>query len=68
MFGKRADGIRIKNIDAFYKIIPYIMKTRSDSQVFFEDKIYLENPELLEEQIGSENNKKIKEEVFVSIQ
>ena len=43
MFGKRADGVRIKNLNAFYKIIPYIMKTRSDSQVFFEDKIDLSN-------------------------
>ena len=43
MFGKRADGVRIKKLDAFYKIIPYIMKKRSDSQVFFEDKFYLDN-------------------------
>lgn len=43
MFGKRGDGVRIKKLDAFYKIIPYIMKKRSDSQVFFEDKFYLDN-------------------------
>ena len=42
MFGKRSDGKRIKNLDAINKIIPYIMKTRNDSQVCFEDKIYLD--------------------------
>lgn len=43
MFGNRPDGKRIRKIPAFYKIIPYIMKKRSDSQVFFEDRIYLDN-------------------------
>ena len=42
MFGKRADGVRVKKLDAIFKLIPYIMKTRTDSQVFFEDKIYLD--------------------------
>lgn len=43
MFGKRPDGKVVKGLKPFYKIIPYIMKKRSDSQVFFEDRIYLEN-------------------------
>ena len=43
MFGKRADGIKIKELDAISKIIPYIMKTRNDAQVLFADKIYLDN-------------------------
>lgn len=43
MFNKRYDGRRIKKLDAFHKIIPYIMKTRVDSQVFFEEKIYVDN-------------------------
>lgn len=42
MFGKRADGVRVKKSDAIFKLIPYIMKTRTDSQVFFEDRIYLD--------------------------
>lgn len=42
MFGKRADGVRVKKLDAIFKLIPYIMKTRTDSQVFFEDRIYLD--------------------------
>lgn len=43
MFGKRPDGIRIKKVDPFMKIIPYIMKTRVDSQVFFEDSVDINN-------------------------
>lgn len=42
MFGKRADGVRVKKLDAIFKLIPYIMKTRTDSQVFFEDRVYLD--------------------------
>ncbi len=42
MFGKRYDGRRIKTLSPFYKIIPYIMKTRNDSQVYFEDKICID--------------------------
>ncbi|MGD9605158.1 MAG: 2-oxo acid dehydrogenase subunit E2 [Bacilli bacterium] len=32
MFGKRSDGVRIKNIDPIFKIVPHIMKARHDSQ------------------------------------
>ena len=42
MFGKRYDGRRIKTLSPFYKIIPYIMKSRNDSQVYFEDKICID--------------------------
>ena len=35
MFGRRSDGKKIKNIEPFQKIIPHIMKTRSDSQNTF---------------------------------
>ena len=35
MFGRRSDGKKIKNIEPFQKIIPHIMKTRSDSQNIF---------------------------------
>ena len=34
MLGKRPDGRKIKGLDAFFKIIPYIMCERSDSQIF----------------------------------
>jgi len=38
-FGDRYDGRLLRNIDSFYKIIPYIMKDRVDAQTYFEDKI-----------------------------
>ena len=41
--GDRYDGRYLWGIDPFYKIIPYIMKTRVDSQVYFEDKINIDN-------------------------
>jgi len=44
-FGDRYDGRILKNIDPFYKIVPYIMKSRVDAQVYFDEKIYLEKTE-----------------------
>lgn len=38
-FGDRYDGRLLKSLDSNYKIIPYIMRTRMDSQNFFEEKI-----------------------------
>lgn len=38
-FGDRYDGRLIRTLDPFYKIIPYIMRNRSDSQNFFDEKI-----------------------------
>jgi len=35
MFGYRPDGRKIKNIPPFFKIIPHVMRTRSDSQVYY---------------------------------
>ena len=39
MFGYRFDGVKTKDLPAFFKVIPHIMKTRSDSQVFFKQDI-----------------------------
>ena len=39
MFGKRHDGRRVRNIEPLDKIMPYIMKTRTDSMNMFEDLI-----------------------------
>ena len=39
MFGHRSDGVEEKNLPAFFKIIPHIMKNRDDSQVFFKQDI-----------------------------
>jgi len=37
MFGKRPDGRRIKNLAPIQMIMPYVMKTRSDSMNMYED-------------------------------
>lgn len=39
MFQKRYDGRRVHNIEPFQMIVPYIMKTRTDSMNMFEDLI-----------------------------
>lgn len=41
-FGDRYDGEKLRKMDPIYKIIPYIMKTRDDAQVFFDNKIYID--------------------------
>jgi len=43
--GDRYDGRRIRTLNAFYRIIPFIMRNRADSQNFFEDKIEISNTE-----------------------
>lgn len=35
MFGYRSDGRKLKNIPPFFKIIPQVMRTRGDSQVYY---------------------------------
>ena len=35
MFGYRSDGRNLKNIPPFFKIIPQVMRTRGDSQVYY---------------------------------
>ncbi len=38
-FGDRYDGYRVKDQDPLFHIIPHIMRSRLDSQVFFEEQI-----------------------------
>lgn len=38
-WGDRRDGYLVRNLDPMGKLIPYIMKTKSDSWVLFEDRI-----------------------------
>ncbi len=40
--GDRGDGWRLRKVDPFFRIIPHIMKERSDAQVFFSEEIDLE--------------------------
>lgn len=44
-FGDRYDGRRLRSLDPFYKIIPFIMRSRVDSQNYFEDKIEISHTE-----------------------
>ncbi len=44
-FGDRYDGRRLRSLDPFYRIIPFIMKNRVDSQNYFEEKIEISRAE-----------------------
>lgn len=46
-WGDRFDGWYLRKADPFNRIIPYIMKTRVDAQVFFDDKIEIYETEKL---------------------
>ena len=35
MFGKRSDGVELKTMPAEFKLMPMLMKERSDRKVFF---------------------------------
>jgi len=41
MFGRRADGRKLRNVSPFFILMPHIMKKRSDSQVFYSQEIPL---------------------------
>ncbi len=41
----RYDGWRVRNVDPLFSIIPYIMRTRVDSQIFYEERIDIDNVE-----------------------
>lgn len=68
MFGRRIgdryDGRLIRNLNPFYKIIPYIMKHRVDAQNFYEDKIDISR---IEEYLKENRKKGIKSIGFLHI-
>lgn len=39
MFGNRKDGRKLKNVTPFFKVIPLLMKTRNDSQVYYTEDL-----------------------------
>ena len=39
MFGRRSDGVELKTMPAEFKLMPMLMKERSDSQVFFNQDV-----------------------------
>lgn len=59
MFGYRTDGKKIKSIPPFFKIIPQVMRTRSDSQVYYYYNIPIKE---MDEYI----NKKAEENIRIS--
>ncbi|PKL24543.1 MAG: hypothetical protein CVV47_08860 [Spirochaetae bacterium HGW-Spirochaetae-3] len=44
-FGDRYDGRRIRTLNPFYQITPYIMRSRVDAHDYFEDRIDISNTE-----------------------
>jgi len=43
--GDRHDGKKLRNSDPFFKLMPYIMRTRMDSQVYFEEAVEIDELE-----------------------
>jgi hypothetical protein len=58
-FGDRYDGRLLRTIDPFFKLIPYIMNTRLDSQNLFEEKIDITNIEKFIKEQRIQGNKEI---------
>lgn len=44
-FGDRYDGWRVRKVDTVFRIIPYFLRTRIDSQNFFEEKLPIDGIE-----------------------
>lgn len=44
-FGDRKDGRRLRNTQSFFAVMPHIMKKRSDSQVYFDEFIEIDELE-----------------------
>ncbi|HUZ16979.1 MAG TPA: hypothetical protein VMV68_01240, partial [Spirochaetia bacterium] len=42
-FTKRNDGVRVRDLPAFKRLFPYVMRTRSESIIFFNQKIDMTN-------------------------
>lgn len=44
-WGDRYDGWRVRRVDAVFRVIPYILRTRMDAQNFFEERIQVDTIE-----------------------
>lgn len=44
-WGDRYDGWRVRKVDAVFRVIPYILRTRMDAQNFFEERILVDRIE-----------------------
>jgi hypothetical protein len=56
-FLDRSDGYKLRKIDPLFRVIPHIMKNRSDAQVFFKDSVFLEEPNKVIRQLRKEGIK-----------
>ena len=43
--GDRYDGWRVKKVDAVFSVIPYFLRTRTDAQNYFEERISIDHLE-----------------------
>lgn len=57
MFGRRSDGVELKTMPAEFKLMPMLMKERSDSQVFFNQDVPIS---AIEEYISKKNEEGIR--------
>ena len=44
-FGDRYDGWRVKKVDPVFSVIPYFLRTRTDAQNYFEERISIDHIE-----------------------
>jgi 2-oxoacid dehydrogenases acyltransferase (catalytic domain) len=63
-FGDRYDGRLIRSMDPINKLVPFIMKTRIESQITFEDKIDIDS---IDEYIKNKRQDEIKNLSFLHI-
>ena len=57
MFGLRSDGRKIKSLDPMFRVIPHVMKERSDAHVYFSQDIPIKS---LDEYIAKKEQEGIK--------
>ena len=57
MFGLRSDGRKIKSLDPMFRVIPHVMKERSDAHVYFSQDIPIKS---LDEYIAKKDQEGIK--------
>ncbi len=63
-FKKRKDGIYQKNLPAFRRIFPYLMKTRTESLIYFTEKMDMTNMHNYLEKINSGKKREEKISLF----
>lgn len=59
MFGHRKDGRIIKTLPAFFKVMPHIMKTRNDAQVYYTQDIEVKYMDEFIERVKEEKGIKL---------